>query len=194
MSAYLVSEREFANVAVEPAKSTWAIDPAHTIVEFAVKHLMVSTVKGRFTGVSGTVELDEEDVTRSSVDVAIDVATINSHDETRDAQLRSGDFFAADQFPRISFKSTMVEPYGKDRLKVTGDLTIRGVTLPVTLDVEFNGRATSPWGAEVIAYSAQTTINRKDFGLTWNVVLEAGGVAVGDEVKISIEAEAIKQV
>jgi polyisoprenoid-binding protein YceI len=194
MSAYLVSEREFANVAVESAKSTWAIDPAHTIVEFAVKHLMVSTVKGRFTGVSGTVELDEEDVTRSSVDVAIDVATINSHDETRDAQLRSGDFFAADQFPRISFKSTMVEPYGKDRLKVTGDLTLRGVTLPVTLDVEFNGRATSPWGAEVIAYSAQTTINRKDFGLTWNVVLEAGGVAVGDEVKISIEAEAIKQV
>ena len=193
MSASTINETGFATAAAGTTKSTWAIDPGHTVAEFGVKHLMVSTVKGRFTGVSGTIELDEQDVTRSRVDVAIDVATVNTHDEKRDAHLRSDDFFAAEQFPRITFTSTKVEPNGKDRLNVSGDLTIRGVTLPVTLDVEFNGRATAPWGSEVIAYSAATTINRKDFGLAWNVALEAGGVAVGDKVKIAIEAEAIKQ-
>jgi len=180
-------------VVTTSTKSTWAIDPGHTVAEFGVKHLMVSTVKGRFTEVSGAIELDEGDISRSRVDVAINVASINTHDEKRDAHLRSDDFFAAEQYPQITFASTKVEPNGKDRLNVTGDLTIRGVTLPVTLDVDVNGRATSPWGSEVIAYSAETTINRKDFGLTWNIALEAGGVTVGDKVKISIEAEAIKQ-
>jgi polyisoprenoid-binding protein YceI len=173
--------------------STWALDPGHTVAEFGVKHLMVSTVKGRFTEVSGAIELDESDISRSRVDVAINVASVNTHDEKRDAHLRSDDFFAAEQFPQITFTSTKVEPNGKDRLNVTGDLTIRGVTLPVTLDVDFNGRAVSPWGSEVIAYSAETTINRKDFGLNWNIALEAGGFTVGDKVKISIDAEAIKQ-
>lgn len=193
MSASIVSDAQISQTSVETARSTWAIDPGHTVAEFGVKHLMVSTVKGRFTGVSGTIELDEQDVTRSRVDVAIDVATVSTHDEKRDAHLRSDDFFAAEQFPQITFTSTKVEPNGKDRLNVTGDLTIRGVTRPVTLDVELNGRATAPWGAEVIAYSAETTVNRKDFGLTWNVALEAGGVTVGEKVKISIEAEAVKQ-
>jgi polyisoprenoid-binding protein YceI len=174
-------------------KSIWAIDPGHTVAEFGVKHLMVSTVKGRFTEVSGAIEIDESDISRSRVDVAINVASINSHDEKRDAHLRSDDFFAAEQFPQITFASTKVEPNGKDRLNVTGDLTIRGVTLPVTLAVDFNGRAVTPWGSEVIAYGAETTINRKDFGLNWNIALEAGGVTVGDKVKISIESEAIKQ-
>jgi polyisoprenoid-binding protein YceI len=174
-------------------KTTWAIDPSHTVAEFGVKHLMVSTTKGRFSDVTGSIELDESDITRSRVDVEIGVDSITTHDERRDAHLRSDDFFAVETYPKMTFTSTQVESNGKDRLNVTGDLTIRGVTRPVTLDVEFNGRATSPWGAEVIAYSAQTTINRKDFGLNWNVALEAGGVTVGDKVKISIEAEAIKQ-
>jgi len=193
MNASTISETGFADTVVGIAKSTWAIDPGHTVAEFGVKHLMLSTVKGRFTGVSGAIELDESDISRSRVDVVIDVGTVNTHDEKRDAHLRSDDFFAAEQFPQITFKSTKVEPNGKDRLNVSGNLTIRGVTLPVTLEVEFNGRATAPWGSEVIAYSAATTINRKDFGLTWNVALEAGGVTVGDKVMISIEAEAIKQ-
>jgi len=193
MNASTISETGFADAVVGTATSTWAIDPGHTVAEFGVKHLMLSTVKGRFTGVSGAIELDESDISRSRVDVVIDVGTVNTHDEKRDAHLRSDDFFAAEQFPQITFNSTKVEPNGKDRLNVSGNLTIRGVTLPVTLEVEFNGRATAPWGSEVIAYSAATTINRKDFGLTWNVALEAGGVTVGDKVKISIEAEAIKQ-
>ena len=193
MNASTISETGFADTVVGIAKSTWAIDPGHTVAEFGVKHLMVSTVKGRFTGVSGTIELDETDISRSRVDVVIDVGTVSTHDEKRDAHLRSDDFFAAEKFPQITFKSTKVEQNGEDRLNVSGNLTIRGVTLPVTLYVEFNGRATAPWGSEVIAYSAATTINRKDFGLTWNVALEAGGVTVGDKVKISIEAEAIKQ-
>ena len=193
MSASTITETGFADAVVGTAKSIWAIDPGHTVAEFGVKHLMLSTVKGRFTGVSGAIELDESDISRSRVDVVIDVGTVNTHDEKRDAHLRSDDFFAAEQFPQITFKSTKVEQNGKDRLNVSGNLTIRGVTLPVTLEVEFNGRATAPWGSEVIAYSAATTINRKDFGLTWNVALEAGGVTVGDKVKISIEAEAIKQ-
>jgi polyisoprenoid-binding protein YceI len=173
--------------------TTWEIDTSHTVAEFGVKHLMVSTTKGRFSDVTGTIELDESDVTRSRVDVSIGVASITTHDERRDAHLKSDDFFAADTYPKLTFTSTKVEANGEDRLNVTGDLTIRGVTRPVTLDVEFNGRATSPWGAEVIAYSAQTTINRKDFGLNWNLALEAGGVTVGEKVKISIDAEAIKQ-
>ena len=178
---------------VSSTKTTWAIDTSHSVAEFGVKHLMVSTVKGSFSDVTGSIELDDSDLTRSKVDVSIGVDSITTRDERRDAHLKSDDFFSVERHPKMTFTSTRVEPNGKDRLNVNGDLTIRGVTRPVTLDVEFNGRATSPWGAEVIAYSAQTTINRKDFGLNWNMALEAGGVTVGDKVKISIEAEAIKQ-
>jgi polyisoprenoid-binding protein YceI len=173
--------------------STWAIDPSHSEVGFAVKHMMVSSTKGRFAEFDGTIALDEADVTRSRVDVEIAVASINTRDEKRDAHLRSADFFDADTFPTISFRSTRVEPAGPDRLRVNGDLTIRGVTRPVVLDVEVNGRGSTPWGGEVIGYEASTRISRKDFGLTWNVALETGGVLVGDEVKISLDVEAGRQ-
>jgi polyisoprenoid-binding protein YceI len=171
----------------------WAIDAGHSVAEFGVKHMMVSTTKGRFTEVSGTIAVDDADITKSSVDVTINVASVNTFDEKRDAHLKSPDFFDAETYPTITFKSTKIEPKGDDEYKVTGDLTIRGVTRPVVLDAEANGRSATPWGTEVIAFSAETSISRKDFGLNWNVALEAGGVLVGDKVKIAIETEAIKQ-
>jgi polyisoprenoid-binding protein YceI len=174
-------------------KTTWTLDSAHSIAEFGVKHMMVSTTKGRFSNISGTIELDENDLTQSTVEVTIDAASINTFDEKRDTHLKSADFLDTERFPTITFKSTKVEPNGKDRLRVFGDLTIKDVTLPVELDTAFNGREKTPWGSEVIAYSAQTTIDRKDFGLTWNVGLETGGLLVGDRVKIAIEAEASRQ-
>lgn len=173
--------------------STWVIDPSHSIAEFGVKHLMVSTVKGRFGEIAGTLTLDESDITRSSVEVTINVASVDTRDAKRDEHLRSADFFDAEHYPVITFKSTKVEPNGKDRLKVTGDLTIRDVTRPVVLDAELGGRGATPWGSEVISYSAETTINRKDWNMTFNIPLESGGVVVGDKVKIGIEFEAIKQ-
>jgi polyisoprenoid-binding protein YceI len=173
--------------------TTWAIDPSHSLVEFGVKHMMFATVKGRFTGVRGTINLDEADLSRSSVRVEIDAASIDTRDERRDAHLRSGDFFDAETYPVLTFKSTRVEPAGPDRLKVTGDLTIRGVTRQVTLDATINGRGVTPWGNEVAGYSAETQINRKDYGLNWNAALESGGVLVGDTVKIALEVEAGKQ-
>lgn len=174
-------------------KTVWAIDASHTVAEFGIKHMMVSTTKGRFADVQGTIELDEADIANSSVRVEIDVASIDTHDEKRDAHLRSPDFFDAENHPKITFVSTKIEPEKGDRFRVMGDLTIRGTTRPVVLDAEFGGRGTTPWGSEVIAYTASTQISRKDFGLTWNVGLEAGGVLVGDTVKISLEVEAIKQ-
>ncbi len=171
------------------ATTVWTIDNAHSAVEFAVKHMMFATAKGRFGTVSGTISLDNENVANSSVDVTIDATSIDTRDEKRDGHLKSADFFDVENHPVITFKSTQVEPKGDD-LKVTGDLTIRGVTQPVVLDAEFNGQGTNPWGAQVISYSATTKINRKEFGLTWNASLETGGVLVGEDVKISIEIEA----
>jgi len=191
----MVAETTSTNptTATSTGTTTWKIDAGHSLAEFGVKHLMVSTIKGRFTDIAGTITVDENDVTKSSVEVTISVASVNTFDENRDNHLKSPDFFDVEQFPTITFKSTKVEKKSGDRLDVTGDLTIHGVTRPVTLETEFNGRGASPWGSEVIAYSAETSISRKDFGLGWNVALEAGGVVVGDKVKIAIEAEAVKQ-
>lgn len=173
-----------------PTTSTWTIDPTHSSVEFAVKHMMFSTVKGRFSDVKGTITLDEQDPTNSKVDVEIAVASIDTRDEGRDTHLRSPDFFDAETFPTMTFQSTGVEPADDGTLRVTGTLQIRDVAKEVVLDATFNGRGTSPFGPQVVGYSAATTINRKDFGLNWNAALEAGGVLVGEEVKISIEIEA----
>jgi polyisoprenoid-binding protein YceI len=173
--------------------STWTIDASHSLAEFSVKHMMVSNVKGRFGELSGTIQLDEADITKSSVDVSINVASIDTRDEKRDAHLKSPDFFDVENFPVITFKSTKVDQNGRDRLNVTGDLTIHGTTRPVILETELNGRSPSPWGTEVIAFSAQTTISRKDWDMNFNIPLESGGVVVGDKVKVSIEVEAIKQ-
>jgi polyisoprenoid-binding protein YceI len=176
-----------------PATSTWAIDPSHSEVGFSVRHMMVSSTRGRFSDVRGTIVLDEQDLGRSRVDVEIGVASIDTRDEKRDAHLRSADFFEAETWPTIAFRSTRVEPIGRDRLRIAGELTIRDVTRPVTFEAEYNGRSKTPWGGEVVGYSADLKLNRKDFGLTWNVALETGGFVVGDEIKIHLDVEAGKQ-
>jgi polyisoprenoid-binding protein YceI len=171
----------------------WAIDPTHSHVEFAVRHLMISTVKGRFAGVSGTVRLDEGDPSTASVDVTIDVASIDTREAQRDAHLRSADFFDVEKYPSLTFTSRRVDNRREGGFTLVGDLTLHGVTREVALDVVEEGRGKDPWGGERAGYAATTKIKRSDFGLTWNQVLEAGGFAVGDEVKISIDLELVKK-
>jgi polyisoprenoid-binding protein YceI len=168
---------------------TWTIDNSHTLAEFSVRHMMVSNVKGRFDQVSGSFEFDEANPSASSIEVTISVASITTRDEKRDTHLKSPDFFDAETHPNITFKSTEVEKTGDNAFKVTGDLTIRGVTKPVVLDVEYNGQGKNPWGIATIGFNASTSINRKDYGLNWNVALEAGGMLVGETVKINLEVE-----
>jgi len=176
-----------------PALTTWSIDPAHSHVEFAVKHLMISTVKGRFGIVGGTVRTDDADPAKADVDVEIDANSIDTRQEQRDAHLKSADFFDVEKFPKLTFKSTRVHDVDGDAFKLTGDLTIHGVTRPITLDVTSEGRGKDPWGGERSGFSATGKIKRSEFGLTWNQVLEAGGFAVGDDIKISLDVELIKQ-
>src|SRR6185437_4015970 len=173
--------------------TTWQIDPVHSEVGFSVRHLMISTVKGRFTDVQGTLQYDETDPTRSNIEVRIAIASVDTRADQRDAHLRSADFFDAEHYPFMTFKSTRVERTGEGRGKVTGDLTIRGVTQSVTLDAKREGRGKDPWGGERLGFSATTVLNREAFGLTWNQALETGGVVVGEEVKVSIEVEWVKQ-
>jgi polyisoprenoid-binding protein YceI len=173
--------------------TTWTIDPSHTLIEFGVKHMMVSTVKGRFTGVQGTITADEQNPANSHAEVTIDATSITTGNEQRDAHLRSADFLDAETYPSITFTSTRVQPTSDTTFDVTGDLTIRGTTRQVTLGVELNGRGISPYGQEVAGLSAATTLNRHEFGLNWNVALEAGGVLVGPTAKVAIELEAVRQ-
>ncbi len=182
-----------AETAAQQGLTTWSIDPAHSHVEFAVRHLMISTVKGRFTGVRGTVRSHDADPAKGDVDIAIDVASIDTREAQRDTHLRSGDFFEAEKFPTITFKSRRIDNVQGDAFRLVGDLTIRGVTREVALDVTSEGRGKDPWGGERAGFSATTKIKRSDFGLTWNQLLETGGVAVGDDVKISIDVELVKQ-
>ncbi len=169
----------------------WDFDHAHSSVDFTVRHLLVSKVRGRFTKWTGKLELDEQDLSRSRVEVEIDVASVDTHEPQRDAHLRSGDFFEADAHPRIVFASKRVEEKGKDRLAVTGDLTIRGTTREIVLDVERGGVvAKDPWGLRRAGFTATATINRKDFGVSFNQVLDQGGLALGEDVAITIEIEA----
>ncbi len=173
--------------------STWTIDPAHSHASFTVRHMVISNVRGDFAKLSGTVRLDEKDVTRSSAEATIETASIDTRIADRDAHLRSADFFDAAHHPAITFKSTKIERAGADRLKIRGDLTIRGVTKPVVLDaVGPTGEVKDPMGNTRRGVSATTTIDRRAFGLTWGKVVEAGPV-VGDEVKIEIESELVKQ-
>lgn len=175
-----------------PAATSWTIDPSHSHVEFAVRHLMISTVKGRFAEVSGTLTGDDSDPANASIELTIPVASIDTRETQRDAHLRSGDFFDGETHPTITFRSERIARAGDGRFEVTGDLTIRGVAKRITLDVEAGGRGRDPWGGERIGFSTQTKINRKDFGLHYNQVLETGGVLIGDEIKISVELELIK--
>ena len=182
-----------ATTTTTPTQTTWSIDPAHSHVEFAVKHLMISTVKGRFAVVHGTVLTDESDPTKGHVEVEIDADSIDTREAQRDAHLKSADFFDVEKFPKITFKSTRISDVDGDSLKLTGDLTIHGVTRPVTLDVTSEGRGKDPWGGERAGFSAKGKIKRSDFGLTWNQALETGGFVVGDEIKISLDVELVKK-
>jgi polyisoprenoid-binding protein YceI len=176
------------------AAETWSIDADHSSVGFTVRHMMVSNVKGSFGTFSGTVEVDEKDIAGSKVSVTIDAASINTGVAKRDEHLRSADFFDTARYPTVTYVSKKVEKSGKDRLKVYGDLTLRGVTRPVVLDVEGPTAAyRDPWGKTRRGASATAAINRRDFGLTWNKVIEAGGVLVGDEVKIMLEMEFVRK-
>jgi polyisoprenoid-binding protein YceI len=182
-----------AGTPVQTAMTTWTIDTAHSHVGFAIKHLMIATVRGQFPGVRGTVTVDESDPTTASIDITILTSTVTTGDEKRDGHLRSPDFFDVERHPKITFRSKRIEGKSGDALRVVGDLTIRDVTREVVLDVELLGRAKDPWGQEHAAFEANTKINRADYGLTWNAALETGGMLVGDEVKISIEAQLLKQ-
>jgi len=166
------------------------LDPSHTSVQFSVRHMMVSTVRGQFAKLTGAVTLDEASPEKSSVQVAIDTASIDTRDAKRDEHLRSGEFFDASKHPQITFKSTRVERSRAGRLLVTGDLSMHGVVRPVVLEVEGpSAEAKTPWGGAVRGFSASTKLNRKDWGLTWNKTLEAGGVLVGEEVTLTIDGE-----
>jgi polyisoprenoid-binding protein YceI len=175
--------------------STWEIDTAHASANFSIRHLMVSNVKGTFGKVTGTINLDDKDITKSTVEATIDVNTLSTANEQRDAHLKSPDFFDVAKFPTMTFKSKKVEKAGEGKLKVTGDLTIHGVTKPVTLDVVGPAKeAKNPFsGAMHSGVSATTKFNRKDFGLTWNKAVESGGVMVGEEVDVSLDLELIKK-
>jgi polyisoprenoid-binding protein YceI len=171
---------------------TWDIDRAHSEVGFSVRHAMVATVRGGFNDFAGTITVGE-DLTNSSVEVTIDPSTIVTGNPDRDNHLRSADFFDVETYPRIAFKSTRVEPAGEGRFRVVGDLSIRNVTREVELDVEFNGTSVDPYGKVRGGLEATTTISRKDWGLVWNVALEAGGVLVGDKIKITLGVAAVKR-
>ena len=181
-------------VATVARADTWQIDPAHTNVEFTVRHMMISNVKGQFQKTAGTITSNGNDPATAKIDATIDAASINTRVDKRDAHLKSPAFLDVDKFPTITFKSTKVEAEGPNKWKVTGDLTLHGVTKPVVLEVEGSGAAiTDPMGDTRAGASATTKISRKDFGIVWNQPMETGGVLVGDEVAISIDVEAIKK-
>ena len=170
----------------------WQIDNAHTSIEFSVRHMMVSKVKGHFDTFSGAIDLQVEKPEQTTVHVEMDAGSINTRDEKRDEHLRSADFLDAEKYPKITFQSRRVERTGDDTAKLHGDLTIRDVTRPVVLDVTYLGKSVSPWGATVYGFEAETKISRKQWGLEWNVTLETGGVLVSNEIAISIALELVK--
>lgn len=179
--------------APQTAVNTWNLDPAHSVAEFKVKHMMISNVKGQFAKLTGALQLDEQDITNSKVEASIDAASIHTGDEQRDAHLKSGDFFDAEKFPVLAFKSTGVARRSDDELTVSGDLTIHGVTRKVVFTVEGpTPAAKDPWGNTRVGLSATTKINRKDFGLTWNAALETGGILVGEDVTITLDVQFVK--
>lgn len=171
----------------------WQIDSSHSGIQFTVRHLVIAKVRGHFSRWTGWLEMPGSDFSRASLDVVIDASSIDTGVADRDAHLRSADFFDVERYPEITFKSTAVTKAAADRLRVTGALTVKGVTRDVVLDVEVLGQAKDPWGNERAAFSATTAIDRRGFGLTWNQVLETGGVMVGERIDIAIEIEAVRQ-
>jgi polyisoprenoid-binding protein YceI len=176
--------------------STWTIDAAHSRVEFTARHMMITKVRGRFSDVSGRIRLDEEDPSRSLVEVEIGASSVDTRQGDRDGHLRSADFLNVEAHPRLTFRSRRVEDLRLDPgvdFRVVGDLTIRGVTKEVTLEAEYGGTGADPWGGERIAFTGQTKVDRREFGLEWNQVLETGGVLVGNEVTIDLEVQAVRE-
>lgn len=182
-----------STLATPQTSTTWNIDPVHSVAEFKVKHMMISNVKGKFSGISGILKLNEADTTQSGIEASIPVATIATGDDQRDGHLKSAEFFDAEKFPSLTFKSLSVRFNGPGDHEVTGELTMHGVTKTVTFAVEGpSAPAKDPWGNTRIGLSATAKINRKDFGLGWNAALETGGVLVGEEVAISLDVEFVK--
>src|SRR5512132_1873373 len=181
-----------ALLALPAAASTWKIDPAHSVATFSVRHMMVSNVRGEFGKMSGVVQQDDKDLTKSSVEVTVDTTTINTREPKRDAHLKSPDFFDAEKYPTMTFKSTRITKVDESHLKVAGNLTLHGVTKPVVFDAEMTPE-TPAMGKTVGGVTATTKLNRKDFGLNWNKTIEAGGVLVGDEVVVNVEFELHKE-
>ena len=175
--------------------TTWRIDPSHSIVEFSAKHLMITTVKGRFGKVSGSIVVNQQNPDLSQVEAEIDASTLDTRTEQRDQHLRSPDFLDVEKYPTITFRSRRVQGSSSnpgDEFQVVGDLTIHGITREVTLDAVYEGEGKDPWGGERVSFSATTKIDRRDFGLTWNQALETGGLLVGNDIKISLEVQAIR--
>lgn len=168
----------------------YVVDPTHSSIGFQAKHMMISKVKGHFDRFNSELDINPEDLSGGSIQFEVEIASINTNNEDRDNHLRSADFFDAEIHPTMKFAATDIKKVDDDEYKITGDLSIRGVTKPVTFDAEYNGKGTNPWGVEVVAFEADGKINRKDFGLNWNSALETGGVLVSDDIKIHIEIEA----
>ncbi len=175
------------------AKEKWAVDAAHSSIDFAVKHMMIATVKGTFHDFEATVDADIADLTTADIAFTIKVASVDTRNVDRDNHLRSADFFDVENYATITFASTAIKKTDGGEYDVTGDLTIRGVTKPATFNVTFEGQGKDPWGNEKVGFSVVGKVNRSDYGLTWNAALETGGVLVGDQVKISLDIEAAKQ-
>ena len=183
--------REYQGLQI-PEAGTYALDQGHTTVEFVGRHLMITKVRGRFTEFEGQVVIGDTPE-QSSVDVTINPASVNSGDDRRDDHLRSPDFLDVEKYPTITFRSTQVEIGPDGSAKVTGDLTVKDVTRPVTLDVEFDGASPDPWGGQRLGFTASTEIDREDWGLTWNVALETGGMLVGKKIRLEFNVQAVKQ-
>ncbi len=166
------------------------VDVAHSNLGFEVKHMMIAKVRGNFDSFTAEIDANPEDLTTASIKFEIDVQSVNTNNADRDNHLKSGDFFEAEKYPKMTFVATDIKSEGSGEYKVTGDFTIKDVTKPVTFDVEYTGKGTNPWGVEVVAFEGKAKINRKEFGLTWNAALETGGVLVGDDIKINIDIEA----
>jgi polyisoprenoid-binding protein YceI len=180
-----------ASQATQPTQ--WQLDPAHSAAHFSVRHLMISNVRGEFTKLTGSAQINPADLAKSTVEVTIEAGSLNTREPQRDEHLRSPDFFDVANYPTLTFRSKRVEPLGAEAFKLTGDLTIRGVTKQVTFDVDGpTPSVKDPWGNTRAGVTASAKVNRKDFGLVWNALTEAGGVVVGDEVKITIDAELIQ--
>jgi polyisoprenoid-binding protein YceI len=192
MATIVESSERTVNGVEFPAAGTWVLDPSHTSVEFRATHLMVAKVRGQFAGAQGALEI-AEDPAESTADITIDATTINTGVADRDAHLKSADFLEVEKYPDITFRSTGLEHDDGSDWKLRGELTIHGVTRPATLAVEYNGVTADPWGGTRAVFSAETKIDREDWGLTWNQALEAGGWLVGKELRIALEVEAVRQ-